>query len=136
MSRFVDVRGKRINMDTVAQYWRTPNGTIYIEFTNGESENVPYSDFQMEQLDGEDFVVQVVPVTEPIYHVWKDEDNQYWATPVHYLGVCADGVVKALDNVGGYFEATIDADGIYYKCQLSQYPGIRIDDGTDEGEVV
>lgn len=135
MNRFVEIKGKRINMDTIAQYWPIQNDTIYIEFTNGESITVPYSNFLMEQLDGDDFVTQVIPVTEPLYHVWQDENEQYWATPVHYLGVCANGIVKALDNVGGYFEATLDGYGIYYKCQLDQYPGIQIDDG-EESEVI
>lgn len=127
MSRFVDVIGKRINMDAVARYWPTANKTIRIEFTNGECENVPFSNFLLQQLDGEDFVVQIIPVTEPIYYVWQDENKQYWAFPIHYLGVCANGLVKALVNVGGYFEATLDGYGIYYECQLDEFPGIQIE---------
>lgn len=127
MSRFVDVMGKRINMDTIAQYWRTRNDTICIEFTNGESENVPFSNFLLNQLDGEDFVVQIIPVTEPIYYVGQDENKQYRASPIHYLGVCANGMVKALVNAGGYFEATLDGYGIYYECQLDEFPGIQIE---------
>ena len=139
MCRFVKVNNEYINMDIIARYWKNQDGTIYIEMTDGTMKSVPpgYADTLWDSLNGFDYIVQVIPVKEPLYLVHKDDDGSHFTTPIFYLGLLASGGIKAIENTEGWFDLADEnyfsgCMGEYHKYQLDEFPDIQI---IDESEV-
>lgn len=86
MDRFVDISGTHTNVDSISNYWMSKAKSLHVVFTNDDVKTVPHPDAQMvlEDLNGENYIVQIIPCQLPIYAVWKEEDNTHFAVPVHF----------------------------------------------------
>ena len=129
MSRFVEVNGVYINVDSIKCYYQDTNDRLHIEFADSTEKNFyPNNvEYTMEELSGSGHVVQVIPVTGPMYAVYENkEPGTYFAVPVYYLALCADGEIRSVECYDGKFECGGYGDyykGLYHKDQLEQFPG-------------
>lgn len=131
MERFVDVNKRYTNVNNIHRFWRKNEENIYVELEEGEIKviNTKRPDLVFEELSGGDYLIQVIPVKEELFAVYKDDDS-YFGTPIYYLGVFADGNIHGLVNLDGYFEKTNNCSnhlGDYHRYQLEEFPGIEID---------
>lgn len=129
MNRFVDIGGTRTNVDSVSNYWMSKAKSLHLVFTNNEAKTVPHPSAKMvlEDLNGKNHIVQIIPCQFPIYAVWQEEDNSHFAVPVHFLGLCADGEMRGLQLFEGYFDIIGDGNflGLYYDHQLNIFPNLE-----------
>ena len=85
MSRFVDVNGVHINVDFVESFWQTKDGELRVYLQGGDVEKVSskQAGLVMQQLSGELHIVQLLPAAEPMYAVYRNEDEGgYFATAI------------------------------------------------------
>ena len=132
MSRFVEVNGEHVSIDTIKSYYQSADGRLYVQYLDG-TESVVSSKvaaYVMERLNGADYIIQVIPVMEPVYAVYTDEQpDTYFAEPVHYLALCADGEIRGVEYCDGWFECVSiehgNCVGLYHKDQLMRFPGVE-----------
>jgi hypothetical protein len=130
MSRFVDVNGVRTNVDFVESFWQAKDGELRVYLRAGDVEKVPpkQAGLVLQQLSGEDHVVQVFPAAFPVYAVYRNEDEGgYFADPVYYLALCADGYIRGVECCDGWFDTISESgncEGLYPEDQLDQFPGL------------
>ena len=70
-------------------------------------------------------IIQIVLCTEPIYNVYNNGDGTYSHSPVRYLALCVDGIVRSLDNWYGPMklaEETCNFTGYFPKDNLYRLP--------------
>ena len=138
MSRFVDVNGIHVNVDFVESFWQAKDGELRVYLRGGDVEKVPpkQAGRVMQQLGGELHIVQVLPAAEPIYAVYRNEDaGGYFANPVHYLALCADGVIRGVEYCDGCLDLADESCnfvGLNPKSQLEQFEGIELLDAGGE----
>ena len=138
MGRFVDVNGIHINVDFVESFWQAKDGELRVYLRGGGIEKVPpkQAGRVMQQLSGELHIVQVLPAAEPVYAVYRNEDEGgYFATPVHYLALCADGAIRGVEYCDGWFDLVDEIGnfvGLNPKRELRQFEGIELLDAGGE----
>jgi len=79
-------------------------------------------------LLGEGHIVQVIPTSEPVYAVYRNEDGRHFADPIYYLALCADGGIRPVECCEGWLEtinSTNNFVGVYHKDQLERFPDIE-----------
>ena len=128
MSRFVNVNGRYINAEFVRSFWLTKDGALHVELSENKQEIVPgtQAGYRMKQLTGDGYIVQVFPTVAPAYAVYKDEE-EYFADPVHYLALCADGSIRGVECCDGWFDTISEngnCEGLYPADQLDRFPGL------------
>jgi len=137
LNRFIDADGVHINVSSVKAYWQTKDRTVRIETNDGDVYDVPPTKANgvLADLAGAGYVVQVIPTTEPLYAVYKDEDGGYFANRVHYLALCADGGIHPTECCDGFLDAPIKTYdgfmGVYHRRGLEEYPGIEVEGESD-----
>ena len=59
---------------------------------------------------GQYHVVQVIPCVAPLYEVYSKDsrDEEFFCNRLHFVGLCADGEVRALTLTEGRFEVVGD----------------------------
>ena len=138
MGRFVDVNGVHINVDFVESFWQAKDGELRVYLRGGGVEKVPpkQAGRVMQQLSGELHIVQVLPAAEPVYAVYRNEDEGgYFANPVHYLALCADGAIRGVECCDGWLDIADESSnfvGLNPKSQLGQFEGIELLDAGGE----
>lgn len=138
MSRFVDVNGVHINVDFVESFWQAKDGELRVYLRGGDVEKVPpkQAGRVMQQLSGELHIVQVLPAAAPVYAVYRNEDTGgYFADPVHYLALCADGAIRGVEYCDGWLDLADESCnfvGLNPKSQLGQFEGIELLDAGGE----
>lgn len=95
MSRFVDINGATVNIDTISRVFATNGGTRVV-YKSGEWEDSRYIS-DIAQIEGRDLIKQVIPVKVPTVAVYKDDNGQLFETEVFYLGLTENGEVRALE---------------------------------------
>lgn len=132
MARFIEANGLYINVDFVKQYWRTKSEKLCIELSNGGTVSVSpsHADYVQAELEGRYYVVELVPVQEPVYAVYDKETGGYFAGRIHYIALCADGYIRGVENFGGGFDLLSDGDcaGVFHRNQLGQFSNIEIEE--------
>ncbi|MDE7261139.1 MAG: hypothetical protein K2N78_03625 [Oscillospiraceae bacterium] len=130
MSRFVEFDGMYLNTDDIKSYYQDTANRLHVELTDGSEVTTSprQAVYIMKELSGECHIVQVIPVAEPMYAVYEDEQSDsYFAIPVYYLALCADGVIRGADCCDGWFECVSiehgNCRGLYHRDQLNRFPG-------------
>lgn len=140
MGRFIEANGLYINTDSIIDYRRTRDKVLHIDLTDGTTENVTAdqgADFVMRQLSGQYSIIQILPVAQPLYAVYEDEQpNTYFATPIYYMALCADGEIRGVDCSDGWFDLVAfgrcdNCRGLYHRNQLGKFPSIEIEGEED-----
>ena len=129
MSRFAYVEGQEyINTEEIVRWYpavRGGNHFIFIEYKDGATSSHPRTSYTEEELEGSNYIVQVIPCHNELYSVWRTGDNEYCSSGILYLGLTASGELKPLDMADGYFCVTNDSNflGIYQLQDLKNFPG-------------
>lgn len=122
MTRFVS----GYNVDTIAEFSvrHDDDGNVVTMIFFKDGGGVTLQGDWTGSIIGRDFVVQVIEPSESLYIVHRsDEDGKHCAYRIDYLGICADGDLKALELGDGYFtvrEADYLCEGIYTFRQLEE----------------
>lgn len=70
-------------------------------------------------------ITQIVPCDAPLYNVFMNDDETYFYERVHFLALCADGVIRSIDGSDGFFELSDEANnyvGYFNEDRLGDYP--------------
>lgn len=75
--RFIKLNGVHYNSNEIESYYFTQSGDLVVYFKDNEQTRVPNADtrYYRELMEGGRHIVQVIPCHEPIYQVWKIEDD-------------------------------------------------------------
>ena len=143
MARFVDItkwfRNIYVNTDHIKKIGYEKGTGLLIELIDGSKEIVPPADTWdvLERLRGRKHITQILPVQEPTYAVYDyrvadDSDaapSDYYAVPIHYLLLCADGSVHPAWLCSGMFDFADEGSlyiGLYKWDRLADFPGIKV----------
>lgn len=119
MARFESVGNTTVNIDKIRTYYKiaAEPDTLIVELDNGETYRARDKFGYLEDcLEGNNFVVQVIPCSKPLYAWYKDDEGEH-SRPVHYLGLCANGCVRPLD--------VRDSENIGFADEACNYTGLH-----------
>ena len=117
---------KAVNISKIRAIETAGKNALRITFDNGDTETVnAHGDADTAaELFGQT-ILQLIPCTVPIYNVYDNHDGTFFHERVDYFALCADGVIRSLDNADGFFQFADDASnfkGFYGESRLDDYP--------------
>ena len=116
MSRFIYINGDYINSNQVVRTERRGEYLgVYLKNEKYERIHDKYRVYE-EEINGEDFIVQVIPCVKPLYVNYREDADKIVERPIYYLGLCASGYVRPLD-IYGY-------EGVMFADDASNYLGL------------
>lgn len=102
MSRFADINGMIVNIDTISKAY-VQNGKARIVYKDGTAEESQYiSDIY--QIAGKNYIRQIVPVKAPTVAIYKDDYGKLYETEILYLGLTELGELRPLELSGGCYD--------------------------------
>ena len=134
MNIFLDLHGKIFNINKVRKFDTEGDDKVRVTFDDGSSET--YITHAGAEKTIERFgktIIQIIPCEIPLYNVFDNGDKTYIHDRVHFLVLCADGIVRSVDILDGYMETADEMDnfvGFFTADKLSEYPA-TVDD-TDK----
>lgn len=127
--RFIEIDGNHFNADAIQTYYFTDSGHLTIIFKNGEvvTSKTGTGIFMRDTLSGARYIVQVIPCDAPIWAVWHTGDDTHYTERVRFLGLCADGELRAVQLCDGYFDVEDSSNliGLYYEDGLSRFANLE-----------
>lgn len=135
MSRFEMVGGYTVNVDRIKKMWRDELRTrLYVELDDGMTLDVKDERCMYEQvLEGHEHVVQVIPVTYPLYATYEGDEKGNIQRPIRYMGLCADGEVRPLDTYSGGLCFADEVDDFIGICEGEPYKQTKREVAALEG---
>ena len=106
-SNFIEIDGSYVNVDSIFRVCRIGNNKAKVFYKNGVTEET--SDSCLDDIEGVDKIVQVIPVTVPTVAAFKDDKGKVYYSNIHYLGLTAAGDIRPLDTTGNGYEFIDDA---------------------------
>ncbi len=115
MARFEHIGKTMVNVDKIRACYRRAGepDVLIVELDNGETCEA-YDKYHVVErnLEGSNFITQVIPCTKPLYARYQDEYEDF-DCPIYYLALCADGCVRPLDACTGEWIDFADDTGNY-----------------------
>lgn len=109
MSRFVECGcGRLVNVDNIARveagFKRNDDCTVITK----DGQYLRASCYVYDEVAGKDHIVQLIPTNGRYQTYYRDNDGENggdpWVYDFDYFAVCANGEVRALECVDGYFD--------------------------------
>lgn len=119
MSRFINADGLHINVDSIRTYWQTQDRALHIELVNDDIRTVPSAkaSFVIEQLDGRNHIVQIIPAPADMLVKYKEDDGRISQWKPLCLALMQNGEVRIVD---------MDADGLEdFADEAANFEGIN-----------
>lgn len=108
MSRFIMIGYEYVNTDTISRAWDLGEGKAKVVYKDGTTEII--SNCELNHIEGEDEIIQVIPVKTPTVAVFKDDlDGKMYEEDIFYLGLTLSGEIRPMGLSDGYYSL---ADGV------------------------